>query len=484
MTTPNRVRACVDRLAASRGSLDERLDRIDVRGVADSTLILELREVADLWRDGGFGDLGALDALGDELDLATLSEVEGELRLIITKRSTATTFYFLTPQGVRHLLADAGRVANARRVLVAEAFDPSQTVSCSFEPWITMVEDARNPSRLEGVVPRRIVRDQLAQVPLSIGPILIASAPTHTSNVFEIWKAVAARQLLTTLCDEIWSADGVTTIALSGPRRRRLVANLDAASPERDLGPATEAASWIYDSGRDVETRHTLFVYELAREWPTDTPFALGFAARAADALEAAKSAFRMHVREASKDTLKSLQELRKNLADDVARVITQTRDLVATTWRDFLVVVAALLGRMALVASPKPSGPLGAEWLLIGTAAYLTFSIVATVASNGSFMRIAETSRVAWKTKLYGFLDDQDFKKLATDPLSEAARTYRWTRNLACIAYALIIIGLIGTAAWSNFLSDASLFGDKGALPTKTIESTAKILTPDSDQR
>ncbi|WP_225771154.1 hypothetical protein [Inquilinus sp. Marseille-Q2685] len=450
MTTPNRVRAFVNQLAEN-GSLDERLDRVDVRGLAGASLIAELREVARLWQDGGFGSFEALDALGDDLDLATLSEVEGELRLIITKRSTDTTSYFLTPQGVRHLLIDAGRVAKTRRVLVAEAFDAFQTVSCSFEPWITMVEDITEPCRLQGVVPRRIVRDQLAQVPLSIGPILLDSAPAQASTVFEVWRAVAAPQLLTTLCDEIWSVDGVTTIALSGPRRRRLIADFDAVLPERDLGPAMEAASWIYDSGRDVETRHTLFTYELAREWPADTPFALGFAARVPDALEAAKSAFRMHVREASKETLKSLQDLRKSLSEDVARMVTQTRELVATTWRDFLVVVAALLGRMALVSSSKSSELDAAEWLLIGTAIYLTFSIIITIASNASFMRLARESRAEWKTKLYGFLDEKDFKKLAADPLDKAERIYRRARNVACCAYVILIVGLIVMAIVSG---------------------------------
>jgi hypothetical protein len=277
-----------------------------------------------------------------------------------------------------------------------------------------------------------------------------------------------------TLCDEVWKDDNVTRVSLSGPRKRRLTGGFDNTLPDRDLGPATDAVSWVYDSGRDVETRHTLFIYELAREWPGETPFVEEFATRAPSALEAAKSAFRMHVRESSKDTLKALQDLRKNLADDVARVVAQTRELVSTTWRDFLVAVTALFGRIALVSSSKPSAPLATEWLLIGAAIFLAFSIITTVLSNASFMSIDDTSRKAWKTKLYGFLDDADFNILATDPLSAAKRTYRCTRATVCVAYVVLIGVLVYVARQPDVSTDSLQQNGHDLVPASMASPTA----------
>lgn len=447
MTTPNRVRACADALAASGGSLDERLGQVDVRGVPDEALRAELAGAARAWVDGGFGTFSALDALGDEVEIDQLTASDGELRLRFGKSPTQTTYYFLTPRGLAVLLDDKEKAATARRVLVAEAFAPFATVRCAFECWAEMVADASLSDEMTLPVPRRIVRDQLAVTPLSVGPLLLTAPPEDaTSTVFTTWRAAAGPQLLLCLVDEVWAQGAATHVTLTGPRRRKLSAALEEFDAERDFKLITEAADWVFNSGRDAETRHTLFVYELAREWPGETPFAKGFAERVAGALEAAKTAFRMHVRDASKETLKSLQELRKTLADDVTRVVTQTRELTGSLWRDLLVVVAAVLGRFTLLATPG-SEEAFADALLYGLAAYLAFSIGMTLFANASFMSIFRNAQTKWQTKLYGFVDPEDFEALATGPLAAAEKVYGRTRIAAIAAYGLAIVGLAALA-------------------------------------
>lgn len=229
-----------------------------------------------------------------------------------------------------------------------------------------------------------------------------------------------------------------------GPRRRKLLAALNSVDLGRDMAWISEGADWVYNSGRDAETRHTLFVYELAREWPGETPFAEGFAERAAGALDAARTAFRMHVRDASKETLKSLQDLRKTLSEDVTRVVTQTRELTGTLWRDLLVVVAAVLGRFTLLSTPEAAEARFADALLYGLAGYLLVSVAMTLTANARFMTIYRDAQSQWRTKLYGFVDPADFETLATGPLGKAEATYRAIRNAAIVAYGLTIIALV----------------------------------------
>lgn len=447
MTTPNRVRVSVERLAAAGGAFDERIDRLDARGTPDAELRGEIRAAGELWRAEGFGTFTVLDALGDEIGLDALEGAEEEIRLIVGKRPTAATFYFLTARGVPALLGAFERAKGARQVLVAGDFAPFRMVTCTYAPWAAMVEDPPEPAEASTVVPRRIVRDQLAQVPLSAGPIILVAPPAVEGEVFSYWWEAACRQLLTMLCDEIWSDDGAIRVSLSGPRRRKLAGGFEQLFASRNLAPANEAAAWVYDSGKDVETRHTLFVYELAREWTEETPFAAGFAERAPGALEAAKSAFRMHVRDASKETLRSLQDLRKNLAEDVGRIVALTREFSATMWRDLLVVMAAMLGRLALVAAPKPDEAQLADWLLYGLLAYLVFSIGITLFANARFMRISRTSRANWQDKLYGFVHPDDLKALAIEPIEAAERTYRWAQRAAIAAYLVVIVALVALA-------------------------------------
>lgn len=454
MTIPNRVRACAERLAHSGGSLHERLADVTVRGLCDARLFGEIREASRLWQDGGFGTVVALDALGDDVDLPTTDSFEGEIRLVIHKRRDDVMPLVLTRQGLQALLADPPRIAAARRVRLAADFAPFAAVSCRFEPWADQPASEPEPHRLAHIVPRRIVRDQLALAPLSIGPFLIEQPPVETSAIYSAWQSAACRQLLMSLCNEIWQEDGEIRVALHGPRTRKLPVEPQGLQPDRDFAALTEATRWVYDSGRDVEARHTLFTYELAREWPQSVPFAEAFSSRAPDALDAAKNAFRMHVQGAAKETLSALQDLRRNLADDVGRLVQHTRDLATSLWRDFLIALAALLGRiMMLAAAPDIRELWAAKAVLIGTALYLAFSLFTTLAANARFMQLAEQNRMVWRSKIYGFLEDSDYQALASTPLGAATRTYRRIRLAVAAAYLLLVTALLAVALWPRLL-------------------------------
>ncbi len=507
MTTPNRVRASIDALAACGGSLSERIDRVDVRGTPDADLRRELATVANAWCDEGFGTFEAIDALGDPVEIEAVATSDSELRVSFIKAHTTSTFYFLAARGLAVLLADQDRAAHARRVLIAEDFAPFRTVQCCFEPWTEMVPDLPADGDTVLPVPRRIVRDQVAIVPLSLGPLLLtvpslmdgeettpagdsnqgaasARADNRVSNVFEVWRGAAVPQLLLSLTDEVWQQDGNLHVALTGPRKRKLIAELEKIDASRDITVVTEVADWVFNSGRDAETRHTLFVYELAREWPGEEPFATGFAQRAPGALEAAKTAFRMYVREASKETLKSLQELRKTLADDVVRVVTQTRELTGTLWRDLLVVIAAVLGRFTLLATPENGEAPFADALLVALAIYLAFSLGMVLFANARFMALFRKMQANWQTKLYGFVDPDDFKSLAIEPLGEAEAVYIRTRTAAIVAYVLAIVAVLFLAAQSPPAPAKAEKDDRGVVSAATAEAadvgTAEAPTPE----
>jgi hypothetical protein len=78
----------------------------------------------------------------------------------------------------------------------------------------------------------------------------------------------------------------------------------------------------------------------------------------------------------------------------------------------------------------------------------FLVFSLLLSLRTNGKFMRIAEASRAAWRKKLYGFLNDEDFQKLSDAPLEQATREYARTARWVIGAY-LAVIGLLLWSAW-----------------------------------
>lgn len=408
-----------------------------------------------------------MDALGDEIDLVAASGGE-EIRFQVRKAASATTAFCLTVDGVRAAFADFEASPLFRQVWVACDFEPFRTESCRVDPWndetcevAAAVDEVRVPD------PRRLVKDFVGKrVPKSVFPHLLASEKPASSDVFDAWQVLAVPRLLHSLVNEVVATD-LEQVIITGTRPRKIDWHVAPPYSQELFEAATDAARWVYGSGRDVDTRFTLFTYELSREWPEGVSFMGGFAIRGALALEAAQTAFSAHVRETSKDTLKSLGDLRKTLSEEVTQVVSQTRDLLGTMWRDFMVAATAFLGRTVLLGADKQlnnPGPLKA--LLCGAAVFLTFSLLLSLRTNGRFMRIAKASRAVWRRKLYGFLNDEDFKKLSDAPLGQATREYARTVRWVIVAY-LAVIGLL---LWSALGTDAKT--DAGGQATSSSAS------------
>jgi hypothetical protein len=460
MTLAIRIRELVDALLAAGGGATESLDRLDLHGPLDQEQLRGWADVLAALPVVGVASVSAIDALGDQIDLASAApELVGqELRIQVSKLSSPTTAFCLTTDGVGAVFADFEVSSSVRQVWVACDFDRFKTESCRIDPWTddafetpAVDEEAYAPD------PRRLVKDFAGgRVPKSVFPYLLTSGEPAPSKVFDKWKYLAVVRLLHSLVNEVLSTGG-EEVVITGARPRKIESNLNAPYSEELFIAATEAARWVYASGRDVDTRFALFTYELSREWPDALTFKDGFVARGEHALEAAKTAFRAHVQETSKDTLKSLGDLRKTLTEEVTKVVSQTRDLLGTMWRDFMIAATVFLGRVVLLGSDKPlsnPGPLRA--LLSGAAIFLIFSLFLSLRTNAKFMSIADASRFEWRRKLYGFMNDDDFKKLSDVPLADSTSEYKRVVCWVIAAYIAVIACLL----WAACAGDSKLSG------------------------
>lgn len=457
MTSATKIRELVDALIAAGGRSSESLDRLDLYGRLDQVQLSVWAEVLVALPVVGVVSVSAIDALGDQVDLTSAAAelVDQELRIQVSKLTSPTTAFCLTTDGVDAVFADFEVSSTIRQVWVACDFEPFETESCRVAPWTDDAsevpkadEEARAPD------PRRLVKDFVGgRVPKSVFPYLLTSGMPKPSKVFDKWKDIAVVRLLYSLVNEVLSTAG-EEVVITGTRPRKIDCNLMAPYSDELLAAATEAASWVYASGRDVDTRFALFTYELSREWPDALTFKDGFAARCEHALEAAKTAFRAHVQETSKDTLKSLGDLRKTLSEEVTKVVAQTRDLLGTMWRDFMVAATAFLGRVVLLGSDKPlSNPVPLKMLLSGAAIFLIFSLFLSLRANAKFMGISDASRLEWRRKLYGFMTDDDFNKLSDVPLCDSTREYKRVTRWVILAYVAVIASLLWSAWGGNVM-------------------------------
>jgi hypothetical protein len=161
-------------------------------------------------------------------------------------------------------------------------------------------------------------------------------------------------------------------------------------------------------------------------------------------------TAYRAHIREGSKETLKALSDLRKTLSDEVSKVSAQTRELIGTLWKDFAIAVTALLSRIALLFADKKVAAYSAPMrtVLVGAAVFIVVNLTMTLRTNARFMRIAEVTRPVWKQKLFGFLPDEDLRALAEEPIEESIATYNQAKTVVIVVYALVVILLLSMSA------------------------------------
>jgi hypothetical protein len=407
-----------------------------------------------------------------------LSEAEvpgylGYIILRVSKPNTETTFYAYTTDGLARLLAEEPVRLAARKILVGEHFEAFSTVKCAFAEWEHRVADEERPEDVETTTPQAIVRSvnstsATAIVPSRIGPLLLVGEPPRESPTFAMWRAYALSALPLALVNEIRRDPSGTTLVVRGVRRVEIRFGPPARSPNALLCCELAAARWIY-GGAGAENRHTLFTSELSRAWNDGDDWGAAFSRVEPRVLEAATSAYELLLSGKTNDVLKAQADLRKALLDEVAKITTQTRDLLSSLWRDFAVAVAALVARATIADAAKP----GIRLLLLGVAVFLTYSLWVTVTSSAAFIRLGHDSRRAWNDRLYAFLSGGEFAALATKPIDETEEVYRRTVGKVLAAYAVLVGVITLSAIWQDGWSAAVQNCVTRACSSKTIPTT-----------
>jgi hypothetical protein len=191
---------------------------------------------------------------------------------------------------------------------------------------------------------------------------------------------------------------------------------------------------------------------ELAREWPEGVTFCEGIVYRL-PGTGVSPTSLQGPYPDRGKDTLKSLGDLRKSLTEDTQKILQQSRDLSSTLWKDMALVISTLILRYSLEAL-KASGPQKVYALAFcALALYIAISYGMSVYINRNALSLLEQNRITWRSKLYGFLDEQDYQELAGLPINTAMWSYRRVERITS-AIMLVLVTLLLTAAASEFWS------------------------------
>lgn len=290
--------------------------------------------------------------------------------------------------------------------------------------------------------PRLLVKESatVRTVPEDVRLWLLAEGQTlQSDNVFHhAWAIEAFDALSRCLANEI-DATG-NRLTFKGPPKLNLSFKEEAAeaadTPEfSDFEVIQGAAAWVFDSAREAEVKHILLSAEIARSGRADGQVAEYFREYLAAALECAKIAYQMAVSEITKDTLKSLGDLRKAVTDETSKATDATRQAVAAIATALTVGLGLIAARLTVQINPY----------LITVVMLVALGYTAmNVFSGWKFITIQQRLRKEWQSKLYRFLSTDEYKNMVTDPIDDAERMFNRASVVGLSILAVTAIGVI----------------------------------------
>lgn len=426
------------------GVVDERLDTLVLRGTFTSAA--EQAEWLDLRRDtpAPFPALAIhnLD-IGGELDDADSFVDDQSYVIVITKPKTDGVAYFLFEEGAMRFLQATDQ---PRKILVATLTDEAAFRTRGFDVsrWDLDAEFIGPPSR-EPVSPAKLVSDYVPdrEIARDLAPWIQTTPPIQNSALYQEWQAVAARKLLGGLVSNAWRENGQVWLQASGPPVFRIRADdpLIVTSWET----LTDAAIWVYLSGSDIEARHRLFTSELAR---ADRPGQI-LIDTLKRAREAADVAYAAHVQSSSRETLKALGDLRRTVIEETQKVSQRAQDLTAGLWKDVAVMSAPFILRL-FSDTGKISSLSIAGYFYFAAALFIIVSFSLQWRINGAFFKSQEQSRRRWFQTLYTYISVYEREEIAEEPIKQAIKNYRETRNVLLVVYVSLVVILVAFG-WAN---------------------------------
>lgn len=266
--------------------------------------------------------------------------------------------------------------------------------------------------------PKEIVREHgIMCVPEDLRPYLLnrKSSPEWGDKVFQSWAKLSAKMLCSSLASTI-HADG--TLRFGGPPVLETPACQDSEFTElaaSGFKALQDSVRWVYENPREAETKHGFLSIEIAR-----SPSSLGsestyglFSKVLVHAYESAVLAHRLSLSKISGDTLRSLNDLRKALADEASKASDVARQvysgIAAAVFASVGVAIARVTGNAPAFAVRALAAVIAIYLIGLAISAYFQKS------NQASFRNL-------WRSHLYRFLSDADYENMVSDPAKTAS--------------------------------------------------------------
>lgn len=388
------------------------------------------------------------DRAGGEIEVEEGDEAFGPFRAELVKplpqeHDQTAALYVVTEAGFRVFL-DNGHPAS--RWYVLGLLKPFNTRARAYSDWgldEPYVESQATKS------PRLLVKESadIRSVPEDVRHWLLAEGHEldEADLLHMVWATNAFDALSRCFANEI-DATG-SKLSFKGPPKLNLtLAEANDGAKQitlNDFKVVQDAAVWVFENAREAEVKHILLSAEIARSGRADGEALQYFRENLAAALDCAKIAYQMAVSEITKDTLKSLGDLRKAVTEETSKATEATRQAIAAISTALTVGLGLIVARLTLQINPY----------LISLVMAVAFGYTTlNVMSGRKFINIQRQLRQDWQSKLYRFLSEPEYKKMVGDPIEQAESffyrvSYKGLTMLGAAALGIAVFAFIYTA-------------------------------------
>lgn len=242
------------------------------------------------------------------------------------------------------------------------------------------------------------------------------------------------------------------SIEFRGERRRTLIVAIDNNKIFLEtFATIHQITFWIYFQTKDIDSRLTLFNQQFSSllEEEEIELNEVELIKKLKIAFENSQLSYRYYLSNSSKELQKTLNDLNKTLFEYISKIRQNSSDLANTLWKDF----TTSLGVMILNFAIKKQEIVGKYFNLfaISLCVYVIISLLIGSFSSFWFYYSLKKNLNSWRTKLYSYLNEDEYNTFAIFPLKKAFNVYILVFVVVLLAYISLVCGILSISEIIN---------------------------------
>ncbi|MCR9134208.1 MAG: hypothetical protein NXI08_16700 [bacterium] len=369
--------------------------------------------------------------------------------LIMLNKFDRTSLIFFTELGIEVFLS-GNSLKGINQIKLAFTDKPFNTSKVSFIP-IGFEDRNKESSNIELNAVKYVKglnEEAISVLPKDVLCWIVEDDSVKDSPSF--WIKSCLPKVIPLLSNEFEKDDSLLKLLFTGRKNTQIVIDLKEKISNSEYKTINSAAKWVYHDGRDIDTRHSIFVNQVSNIVSTPEINLKNICIKFAEALKNSELAYKYHLREESKELNELLISLNNTLFEYSNKIRKNTTDLINSMWKDLTTILGFLILRYA-IKKPELSDQFF-RYVGVGLVIYLIFSFYLNSNLGFWFYRNLKDSINQWKGRIYGYLDDNQFNELIIGPLKKAQNKYRNTFLIVLLFY-LVFIFTIGASIFGNEL-------------------------------